>query len=235
MERRVRRFETASARAVSTLKKLKTLSTDRDTSTVQQPTIKTPEFDLYIVKHFFEAEMCREIVNDMRRSTVEPALTYGKGEATVDQQVRRVSRITPSSDTILYVARRLEAHRLMLEQHFHIELGAYEEPQFLRYCVGDFFVAHQDGNTGLINLESDRTRRISITLFLNDQSAPERDDNDSYSGGWLTFSDWRTGARQEVSGEAGMLIAFRSETTHEVTPIVHGERYAIVTWFSLRT
>jgi predicted 2-oxoglutarate/Fe(II)-dependent dioxygenase YbiX len=32
-------------------------------------------------------------------------------------------------------------------------------------------------------------------------------------------------------GEPGMLIAFRAETTHEITPVTHGERYSIVSWY----
>ena len=169
----------------------------------------------------------------MRRSPVSAASTYGKGDATVDARVRRTSRVLPSAETVSYVSQRLEAHRHDLERHFAIELGGCEEPQFLRYGVGDFFVAHQDGNTGLINLDSDRTRRVSVTIFLNTQSAEQH--GESYCGGSLVFSDWRTGARHEVAGDAGMLVAFRSETTHEVTPVTQGERYAIVTWYGLKT
>jgi predicted 2-oxoglutarate/Fe(II)-dependent dioxygenase YbiX len=29
----------------------------------------------------------------------------------------------------------------------------------------------------------------------------------------------------------GTLVAFPSETTHEVTPITHGERLSIVSWY----
>jgi hypothetical protein len=29
-------------------------------------------------------------------------------------------------------------------------------------------------------------------------------------------------------GEAGTLVAFRAETTREVTPVTHGERYSII-------
>ena len=104
-----------------------------------------------------------------------------------------------------------------------MSLNECEEPQFLRYRAGDFFVAHQDGNTGLINLESDRLRRVSVTVLLNDHT--------DYEGGALVFSDYRTGKRVEFAGEAGTLLAFRSETTHEVTPVKSGERYSIVTWF----
>lgn len=201
---------------------------DRSTPS-QDPPTTAPKFDLSIVKEFFDAATCRQIVDDMRRSPVSAALTYGKGEAAVDERVRRARRISPSADTVASVTRRLEEHRKKLEEHFGIELSGLEEPQFLCYRIGDFFVAHQDGNTGLVNLETDRTRRVSVTLFLNNQSAEQQPD--TYGGGSLVFSDWRTSARHEFVGEAGMLLAFRSETTHEVIPVTHGERYAIVTWY----
>lgn len=168
----------------------------------------------------------------MRLSTSTAAPTYGKGEVTVDRRVRNVGHVSPSPEIVLEVTRRLEAQQEILEQHFAVELGGCEPPQFLRYRVGDFFVAHQDGNTGLINLDSDRTRRLSVTLFLNQQSV--EDNREGYNGGSLVFSDWRSGMRHEVVGEAGMLVAFRSETTHEVTPVTRGERYVIVSWYRQR-
>ncbi|HEY8188700.1 MAG TPA: 2OG-Fe(II) oxygenase [Pyrinomonadaceae bacterium] len=199
---------------------------------MQEQTRTIPEFDLFIVKDFFDVKTCRAIVNDMRCSPFSAASTYGKGDATVDERVRRTSRASPSTETVLYVIRRLEEHRQRMERHFAVALGGCEEPQFLCYRTGDFFVAHQDGNTGLINLETDRTRRVSVSIFLNQQSAKER--NENYCGGSLVFSDWRTGARHEVVGEAGMLVAFRSETTHEVMPVTYGERYAIASWYGRR-
>lgn len=186
-------------------------------------------FDLLIINEFLDAGTCRAIVDEMRRSPVTSASTYGKGDATVDERVRRTSRVSPSAEKARYVMGRLEGRRHSLERHFAVELGDCEEPQFLRYREGDFFVAHQDGNTGLINLESDRTRRVSVSIFLNQQSATEEEGD--YCGGSLVFTDWRVGARREVLGEAGTLVAFRSETTHEVTPVTRGERYAIVSWY----
>lgn len=168
----------------------------------------------------------------MRKAPVSAALTYGKGEGIVDERVRRVRQVSMPSDSACYVTERLEEHRQNLENHFDIKLGACEPPQFLCYRAGDFFVAHQDGNTGLIDLETDRTRRLSITIFLNEQSIDRH--GDTYCGGSLVFSDWRTGARREVSGKTGMLVAFRSETTHEVTLVTYGERYAVVSWYGRR-
>jgi predicted 2-oxoglutarate/Fe(II)-dependent dioxygenase YbiX len=34
-----------------------------------------------------------------------------------------------------------------------------------------------------------------------------------------------------VAGAPGSLIAFPSETTHEVTMVTGGERYTVATWF----
>ena len=116
--------------------------------------------------------------------------------------------------------------------HFGINLMRSEEPQFLRYLPGDFFVAHQDGNTGLLQSEREQSRKVSIVIFLNRQS--ETPEARSYGGGSLVFSDWRPGRNQGqygLSGEAGMLVTFPSETTHEVVPITRGERYSIASWY----
>lgn len=186
-------------------------------------------FDLYILKNFFEVATSRELIAEMQSCATAPALTYGKGDAAVDERIRRVRQVSISPESASFVARRLEDLREPIAEHFGIELTSFEAPQFLRYGPGDFFVAHQDGNTGLVNLETDRTRRISVSIFLNNQTAGAAPE--TYSGGALVFSDWRTGSRHEVVGEAGMLVAFRSELTHEVTPVTHGDRFAIVSWY----
>ena len=163
------------------------------------------------------------LVEEMRSAASTSALTYGRGSPAVEERVRRVSSVTVSEQSRVLVTSKLSEYLPALSRHFQVHLAACEEPQFLCYRVGDFFVAHQDGNTGLINLESDRLRRVSVTVFLND--------SEHYEGGALVFSNYRTGKRVEFAGKAGTLLAFRSETTHEVTPVKSGERYSIVTWF----
>ena len=101
--------------------------------------------------------------------------------------------------------------------------------QFLRYETGGFFVAHQDGNTPLTR-DRTRDRRISIVIFLNAQT-PENLPG-GYTGGELVFHVPypHLNMRHAVVGAAGSLLAFRSETTHEVTMVTGGERYTIATW-----
>jgi SM-20-related protein len=109
-------------------------------------------------------------------------------------------------------------------------LGQCEEPQFLRYDVGDFFVPHQDGNTPLIHDRS-RFRKISVVLFLSTQS--EDPTPGTHGGGSLVLHGHHSGPflRVPVLAAPGTLVAFRAETTHEVTPITHGERFTIVSWY----
>ena len=187
-------------------------------------------FDLYVVRDFFDDETCRELIRELRSSPVSAAVTYGQESAgVINENVRRVSWVQPSAGTVALVTQGLMDQRARVAEYFEVNLSRCEEPQFLCYRPGDFFVAHQDGNTGLINLETDKLRRISVSIFLNRQSdAPE---HDSFCGGSLRFSDWRNGRQLSVKAEAGTLVAFRSETTHEVTPITDGERYSIVSWF----
>lgn len=175
--------------------------------------------DLFIVTQFLEPTLCDAIVGEMRTAAGSAATVYGSSvSGTINETVRRTFRVEPSDETVALVIQKLLALKESIEKHFDVVLNECEDPQFLRYREGDFFVAHQDGNTGLLRLETEK-RLISTVIFLN------RD----YSGGSLVFSNLRE--RFEMPAGQGMLVAFRSETTHEVTPVTHGERYSIASWY----
>ncbi len=186
-------------------------------------------FDLHLISGFFDDETCREIIDEMRRSLTSPAVTYGqRKQGSVNEGVRRVSRVIPSQSTIEQVRQWLMGCCEKLGKRFDVALSSCEDPQFLRYQVGDFFVAHQDGNTGLLRLDTE-ARRVSVSIFLNPES--REPETDAYCGGSLVFHDWRNRKEFRLIAEAGTLVAFRSETTHEVIPVTHGQRYSIVTWY----
>ena len=175
--------------------------------------------NLFVVKHFFESPVCDAIVAEMKTTEASAATVYGKGTSgSVDANVRNTLRVVPSNETIDLVTQRLVACKQAVEEHFSVTLSECEDPQFLRYRVGDFFVAHQDGNTGMLRLETER-RRISMVIFLNR----------AYRGGALVFTN--LSARYQMPADPGTLVAFRSETTHEVTPVTHGERFSIASWY----
>ncbi len=175
--------------------------------------------DLFIVTKFLEPSLCDSIVAEMKTAAGSAATVYGSSvSGTIDESVRRTFRVKPSNETVAFVTQKLLALKESVEKYFDVVLNECEDPQFLRYREGDFFVAHQDGNTGLLRLETEK-RLISTVIFLS------RD----YSGGSLVFSNLRE--RNQMSAEPGMLVAFRSETTHEVTPVTNGERYSIASWY----
>ena len=183
--------------------------------------------DRFVVPQFIERRLCDAIVAELSAAAGSAASVYGStSSGTIDEMVRRTVRVKPSQETVDLIVQKLLACKDAVEKHFDVTLNECEDPQFLRYRVGDFFVAHQDGNTGLMRLDSER-RRISTVIFLSRES--ESPESDAYCGGSLVFSDLRN--RFHMPVEPGTLIAFRSETTHEVTPVTHGERYSIASWY----
>jgi SM-20-related protein len=186
--------------------------------------------DLLVVKQFFAPQICEELVAELKTAERNSSTVAGRGPTkTVDEGVRKSLRLLPSTKTVALVTSNLLERRGEVEAHFGIKLDECEDPQFLHYRIGDFFVAHQDGNTGLLRLETEK-RKISVVIFLSTES--DNPQPNTHCGGSLVFSNYRlTPGRFRMVGEPGTLVAFRSETTHEVTPLTHGERYSIVSWY----
>jgi SM-20-related protein len=191
-------------------------------------------YSLLFYPNFLDDVTCREVIQKAQLSESSPATVYGSGKAdSINAHARKASRLVMPVSTTGLVHRRLMEQKQSIEQHFSISLRDCEEPQFLRYDVGDFFVAHQDGNTGLVRLKSDAERRVSVIILLNRQSE-ESEEPGTYSGGSLKFSNYREEPEYRefcVPLDAGTLLAFRSELTHEVLPVTHGKRYSIVSWY----
>jgi SM-20-related protein len=190
-------------------------------------------FDLLIERGFLDAAVCAALVAEMRAARSAPATVYGRAESgaagAVDERVRRTTRVFPSTETEALIRRLLLERMGAAEERFGGRLGEVEEAQFLLYGVGGHFVAHQDGNTGLLRSERE-SRRVSAVVFLNSQA--EAPAPGAYCGGSLVFHP-RGGAGRPLSlkGEAGALVLFRAETTHEVTPVTRGERFTIASWY----
>src|SRR4051812_34669811 len=169
----------------------------------------------------------------MRAAGGVPARVTGAGPdpgLAAAASVRKATRVAVSHAGHAAVTRMLEEQRPRIEARFGRALDGCEEPQFLRYGPGDYFVAHQDGNTPLIHDES-RFRKVSVVIFLSEQSEHPRPD--TFGGGSLVLHGPLSGPdlRIALAPAPGTLVAFPSEATHEVMPITHGERLSIVSWY----
>jgi len=192
-------------------------------------------FGLFRVEGFFDARTCEQIIAEMRSAWGGPATVYREGASSpVDESLRKTTRRMLSLETTEFVRQQLLTCIGEVERHFQVVLSDCESPQFLYYKKGDFFVPHQDGNTEQLQFDHLRVRRISVVIFLSRQSAQPTPG--AYCGGSLAFYDSEADPRRkelgfQLAGEPGLLVAFRAETTHEVTPVTHGERYSIVCWY----
>jgi predicted 2-oxoglutarate/Fe(II)-dependent dioxygenase YbiX len=187
--------------------------------------------DLLTIDDFLNDATRESLLEELNRAAGDAAAVSGYGAATaVESLVRRTTKVAVSAETRAEIRRRLMERKATLEQHFGVALGECEEPQFLRYHEGDFFVAHQDGNTPMIR-DDTRHRKISVIAFLS----PRSDDPapGAYGGGSLVFHGRYPEVDLRIPAPAvpGTLVAFRAETTHEVTPVTHGVRYTLVSWF----
>jgi SM-20-related protein len=183
--------------------------------------------DYLEIKDVLDEAACAALREELRAAGGSAAALL---TGDVQPLVRKVTRVAVRAETSERVTQLIMERKEQLERHFDVVLTECEAPQFLRYQEGDFFVPHQDGNTPLIRDDS-RFRKISIVLFLSAQS--EQPAPDSYGGGALVLHGPYLGPRLRVTMPAapGTLVAYRAEVTHEVTPVTHGERFTIVTWF----
>lgn len=187
--------------------------------------------DLLEKPAFFTPEETHQIVAALREISGAAATVSGHDVSrSVEMRIRATTRLAMPPELQGRIAQLLLSRMPEIGAHFGVELTTCEPPQFLRYETGDFFVAHQDGNTPLIH-DDTRFRKVSAVIFLSQPSVDPAPD--TYGGGELIFHGPYSGPmlRVPMQPAPGTLVAFRSETTHEVAPVTHGERYTIVAWF----
>ena len=196
-------------------------------------------FGLFVVENLLDARECRRLCGAMRRGAAGEATVFKTVDYVYDENVRRTKTARVTDEERLLVASRLHAIMPDAARHFGLQLVDTEEPQFLIYRPGDFFRPHRDrGPDDVAAPAHTRRRAVSLVLMLNDQSAEPRPD--AYGGGSLVL--YGLGPKNKdarlahigfpVRGAAGLLVAFDSEFLHEVTPVAHGERFTVVSWFN---
>jgi SM-20-related protein len=191
---------------------------------------------LFLVRDFLDPRACAAVRAEARAAAGHPAPVYIEGaEGVVREDVRKTTSLEVTAATAADVGRRLRELRGEIGGYFKLNLSDCEPPQFLRYGEGDFFVRHQDGDTDQLEFDHLRVRKVSVVVFLN--GGADEPSAETYGGGSLLVYRAGEGAGVpplvfDVPGEAGLLVAFRSDTVHEVTPVTRGERLTVVSWFN---
>jgi predicted 2-oxoglutarate/Fe(II)-dependent dioxygenase YbiX len=188
---------------------------------------------LFVVERFLDEALLARLL-DLGRSGPAEAARVLVGEAgLVDGRVRRAGQLRLTDVLLAQVGRLLDALLPELAEHFAVRLSGYQLPQLIRYTAGDFYRAHTDNHPG--GPPELAARKVSCVAFLNGHTLPVS--AGGFVGGALAFyrltprptpDDCRTLLRPEP----GLLVAFPSGLYHEVWPVLEGERYTLVTWYT---
>ncbi|MGV3523449.1 MAG: 2OG-Fe(II) oxygenase [Candidatus Sericytochromatia bacterium] len=188
---------------------------------------------LWFQPHFLTRAQCRDWLTQLQFCPRERAEAEGiSSNGTRRPEYARQSSLLHVSETLnLQMKTLLEPLAPALQAHFGVPLTRSEQLSFLHYAPGDQFKIHQDWADAPVY----RDRQVSLILFLNDGEA---DLGPHYSGGRLSLflphpsQDPGKLLGVPVPAPAGMLLAFRSDLPHAVSPITAGERFSLVTWLA---
>jgi predicted 2-oxoglutarate/Fe(II)-dependent dioxygenase YbiX len=172
---------------------------------------------MFVRLDFCDAAECRKIraaMDGARRSAAE---IYAEG-FRVDETMRRAFDVDVPEAVVEDVQRAIDGARDQVARFFDIALSAAEGPGFLRYTCGGFYRMHLDV---VPECDDEFARRISVVVFLTTAG-------EECEGGTLRLY---TPDPVDVVPRAGTLVAFPSDTPHEVLPVTAGVRDAIVDWF----
>ncbi|HEX8286097.1 MAG TPA: 2OG-Fe(II) oxygenase [Pyrinomonadaceae bacterium] len=199
-------------------------------------TTRTPALPgIHTVEEFFDRQTCELIKDEMRAGQHERARVFDRDwENREDAGYRSTLRVKVGEGVNALVTGRLLDVRETLGRHFDVALSDCQPPTYLIYKPGDFFEAHKDDSRKPEAPEFIRGRQVSAVVFLSDEDAG--DGRGEYAGGSLGFYGLLKDPRCAhigipVKGRAGLLVAFRSDVFHQVTPVTRGERFTIVSWY----
>jgi predicted 2-oxoglutarate/Fe(II)-dependent dioxygenase YbiX len=191
-------------------------------------------FGIYVRRDFFPPELCERLRSEaLTASDVAATVRRSGADYVVDESARRTRIAQVSEATLALVEERLLAVKPELERHFDVRTEGCRPPQFLIYREGDFFKPHSDVARDPDAPRMATGRRVSMVVFLSREAAEPGPA--CYGGGQLTFygllADERARDRGlPLTGESGMLVAFRPDVVHAVSPVTHGARCTVVSW-----
>jgi SM-20-related protein len=190
--------------------------------------------DVFTCADVLDADACRWVRAAIDAGAREPAQLLANGEADStrpedDHDGRRAIDVDVSDEVIAFVESRLDARHDEIAAFFHTTLCGREGAGFLRYEAGGFYGPHVD-RADVPSWPDAARRAVTIVLFLN--SSRDVDPAGEFGGGRLRlFPGGLTAASVDITPTEGTLVAFLSDTAHEVTPVTDGRRDAVVDWF----
>lgn len=189
----------------------------------------------FVIENFLTEEFCEQILKEVQEDKlVSAAIVDDKDLAYVNEDYRKTKIAKISKETKVEIYNRMLDLKPRLEEHFQVTLDKSEKPEVLVYREGDFFKVHKDQDDQPESQTITSNRKVSMVIFLNKQS--EEPEENCYGGGSLNLYGLINQPGWEdkgfpLGGKPGLLVAFRSNIIHEVTPVTFGKRFTVVNWF----
>lgn len=190
---------------------------------------------VYTLEGFLDRPTCELVKDEMRRGVHARARVYDREWNYAEKAEHRSTLQVEVADGVNSLVKgKLLDLRADLGGRFGVELKDCQPPTYLIYKPGDFFEAHKDESNRPGAPDRVRARLVSAVVFLSDEDAGDR--TGEYAGGSLGFYGLLKDPRcanigLPVKGRAGLLVAFRSDVFHQVTPVTRGERMTVVSWY----
>jgi len=184
---------------------------------------------------FLDSATCARLRAEARQAPASTATVRTNDPASdINRSIRSTEWAKVAPDAVALVEGRLAPLVPEVSRHYGIPLTGIQEPQFLVYHPGDFYVRHRDRAEGDDTPAFLRTRRVAAVIFLNGDGDPST--SAAYRGGALTLYGLFEQSEAATLGfpleaEEGLLVTFPADVMHEVRPVEAGERYTVVTWF----
>jgi predicted 2-oxoglutarate/Fe(II)-dependent dioxygenase YbiX len=186
-------------------------------------------------EHVLSPKQCAQFIAAMNAAPTKPGMVLRDGRETLALDTRVCLEHDVSSETRTALLARVSPLLDEVLESFGLASGLTNGPYFVSYGVGAFFRLHQDTghHAGEPKVVADRL--LSLVLYLNGRETTGK--VPAFDGGALAVYDPDlpgAAGRQIIVPQQGMLVAFRSDSFHEVLTIHEGIRYAVLLWLLKR-
>lgn len=178
---------------------------------LQLPTVLTPAECNRLIDHYRQ-----------QQAVSSPSHVFRDGEVFMEPDPKQKSRMDHLVDntTLSNHLMQIVSARLLPEVQmvFNFSPKGAERFKIVAYDAedGGHFATHRD------NVTPDASnRRFAVTVNLN---------TDEYRGGGLVFPEYD---QAPISPEAGGAVVFSCSLAHQVLPVTHGTRYALITFLTI--
>ncbi|NEO49790.1 MAG: 2OG-Fe(II) oxygenase [Moorea sp. SIO4A3] len=182
----------------------------------------TNQAPVLFIPNVLDREFCQTLINvwETEGNQESYSMIEHKGELTPiqdDDYKRRRDHFLQEGEThqrLRYFIR--QQVRPAIKKAFHFEITRFESFRIGCYDAntGGYFRPHRDDAT-----EGTAYRRFAMTINLNVED---------YEGGYLRFPEYGLDLYQPETGSA---LIFSCSLLHEVTDVIKGQRFALLSFF----